>query len=85
MGRSQLVKMTCDFCTTEETFDLTTGDPRIMQSKLKKWLGVVPALAPAGPNAPDMTKWYDSPDCITRGLKKDEEVERMESAVAASA
>lgn len=85
MGRSQLVKMTCDFCTESETFDMTNGVGQLMVPKLQKWIGVVGALSPAGPNAPDTTKWYDSADCVSRGLKRDEEAQRMESAVAASA
>lgn len=80
MPRSQLIRMECDFCGDAEVFDLTQGDQKIIIPKLQKWHGVANAMAHA--NDPDGTKWYDSIDCISRGMKRDAEALELEKKVA---
>lgn len=89
MPRRQQLVLECEFCTNTEIFDLSpprTNDEREkFVSKMEKWNGVSSALSPAGPNAPDTTRWYDSIACMTSGEKRMEEALRLERQVAGAA
>lgn len=74
------LELECDFCGEKEQFDLS-APPNTVLPRLAKWKGVVEAGAPAGEGMPDLTKWYDSVDCLCKGAKHDEDSARLEAAV----
>jgi hypothetical protein len=84
MPRHQLVCFECEYCGNKETLDLS-GDPRKIEQKIKTWHGVVKALDPnPGPNVPDPTRWYCSPNCCAKGVVKLQETEQMTDLVGAA-
>lgn len=77
------LELICDFCGEKEQFDLAAA-PSTILPRLVEWRGVVNAGAPAGEGVPDQTKWYESVDCLCKGVKHDQEASELETTVGSA-
>jgi hypothetical protein len=84
MPKRQQLILECDYCGYSETVT-PEANPNKAMEKLNKWFGVVRATDPAGQGMPDMTRWYDSVQCVAAGLKKEDETRSLEEKLAKAA
>ena len=80
MPRSNMLRLTCDFCSHAETFDQSVPES-MAPVKIHKWRQVASAADPAIPNR-DTSRWYDSLDCLRKGEERQDR-EFEESLIAA--
>jgi hypothetical protein len=80
MARTNLLKITCDFCSNTETFD--QNEPKSMKKeKIHKWIQMSraddPVVGPMG-NQIDPSRWADSKECVLGILAREDRQSELE-------
>lgn len=81
-----LKEFVCDFCGEKDRIDFA-GDSGEIRLRVARWRGILDPLArdeTQGRGAPASTKWYDSVDCLCKGVKHDQEASELEATVGSA-
>ena len=76
--KEDLVRMTCEFCGTSDTFNVRDPETKLLPI-IKKWHGVMRGDQPPG-NGADTHDWYDCVDCLIAGVKRKRDQENAAMA-----